>query len=87
MVGMERNQDVVKLASYAPLLENVNYYSWYPNLVIFNNLQSYVIPTYYAWKSSAGARRPCGVFRGRNGRPLPSAEGYAVADRHLRYAL
>ena len=56
MVGMERNQDVVKLASHAPLLENVNYYSWYPNLVIFNNLQSYVIPTYYAWKLFSAAR-------------------------------
>lgn len=56
MVGMERNQDVVKLASYAPLLENVNYYSWYPNLLIFNNLQSYVIPTYYAWKLFGAAR-------------------------------
>ena len=56
MVGMERNQDVVKLASYAPLLENVNYYSWYPNLLIFNNLKSYVIPTYYAWKLFGAAR-------------------------------
>ncbi len=56
MVGMERNQDVVKLASYAPLLENVNYYSWYPNLLIFNNLKSYAIPTYYAWKVFGAAR-------------------------------
>ena len=46
MVGMERNQDVVKLASYAPLFQHVHYSSWYPNLLIFDNYRSYTIPTY-----------------------------------------
>lgn len=50
LIGMERNQDIVALASYAPLLENYHYYAWYPNLLIFDNLYSYCIPTYYAWK-------------------------------------
>ena len=35
LIGMERNQDVVELASYAPLLENVNYNAWFPNLISF----------------------------------------------------
>lgn len=50
LVGMERNQDIVTLASYAPLLDNYHYYAWYPNLIIFDNLKSFCIPTYYAWK-------------------------------------
>lgn len=50
MVGMERNQDIVSLASYAPLFENVHYIAWYPNLICFDNTKSYTIPTYYAWK-------------------------------------
>lgn len=49
MVGFERNPDVVKLCSYAPLLENVNYFSWYPNLIIYDNYRSYGIPSYYVW--------------------------------------
>lgn len=56
MVGMERNQDIVTLASYAPLLENYHYFAWYPNLLIFDNLRSYGIPTYYAWKLFGGSR-------------------------------
>lgn len=50
MVGFERNQDVVKLCSYAPLFEHVHFYSWFPNLIIYDNLNSYAIPSYYVWK-------------------------------------
>ncbi len=50
MIGMERNQDVVSMASYAPLLENVNYNAWFPNLIRFNNTESFAIPSYYVWK-------------------------------------
>ncbi len=56
LVGMERNQDIVTLASYAPLLDNYHYFAWYPNLIIFDNLRSYCIPTYYAWKLFGGSR-------------------------------
>lgn len=56
LIGVERNQDLVSLASYAPLLENYHYYAWYPNLLIFDNLNSYCIPTYYAWKLFGGSR-------------------------------
>lgn len=50
LMGIEKNQDIVTLASYAPLFENVNYRAWYPNLIRFNNHQSFGIPTYYVWK-------------------------------------
>ena len=50
MVGFERNQDVVKLCSYAPLFSHVHYQSWYPNLIMFDNSRSYVIPSYYCFK-------------------------------------
>ena len=56
MVGLERNQDKVKLASYAPLFQHVRYGSWYPNLIIYDNLRSYAIPTYYAWRLFGGSR-------------------------------
>lgn len=50
MVGFERNQDKVKLCSYAPLFEHVHFYSWYPNLLIYDNYRSYGIPSYYVFK-------------------------------------
>lgn len=50
LMGIEKNQDIVTLASYAPLFENVNYRAWYPDLIRFNNHQSLGIPTYYVWK-------------------------------------
>ena len=56
MVGFERNQDKVRLASYAPLFQHVRYGSWFPNLVIYDNCRSFAIPTYYAWRLFGGNR-------------------------------
>lgn len=50
LIGMEQNQDIVSLASYAPLFENVCYSSWSPNLIRFDQQRSFGIPTYYVWK-------------------------------------
>lgn len=50
LIGLEKNQDVVALASYAPLFEHVHYHSWSPNLIRFQNAESFGIPTYYVWK-------------------------------------
>ena len=56
MVGFERNQDKVKLASYAPLFQHARYGSWFPNLIIYDNHRSFAIPTYYAWRLFGGSR-------------------------------
>ncbi|MBW4889986.1 carbohydrate binding domain-containing protein [Mucilaginibacter sp. HMF5004] len=37
MTSIERNGDVVKMASYAPLLANTKHTSWNPNLIYFDN--------------------------------------------------
>lgn len=50
LIGAEQNQDLVELMSYAPLLENVNFMAWYPNLILFTQNQSIGIPSYYVWK-------------------------------------
>jgi len=47
MTGMERNSDVVVLASYAPLFANLNYKKWNPDLINFDNGKSYGTPSYY----------------------------------------
>jgi alpha-L-arabinofuranosidase len=47
MTGMERNSDVVLMASYAPLFANVNYKKWNPDLIDFDSSRAYGIPSYY----------------------------------------
>ncbi|HEY4414939.1 MAG TPA: alpha-L-arabinofuranosidase C-terminal domain-containing protein [Verrucomicrobiae bacterium] len=37
MTSLERNGDVVRMASYAPLLGKENHMQWHPNLIYFNN--------------------------------------------------
>jgi alpha-L-arabinofuranosidase len=43
MTALERNGDVVRLASYAPLLGSDRHTQWNPNLIYFNN--AVVVPT------------------------------------------
>lgn len=47
MTGMERNSDIVLMASYAPLFGNVNGMQWQPDLIYFNNSQVFGTPSYY----------------------------------------
>ncbi len=47
MTGLERNGDVVQMASYAPLLASVDAWQWKPDLIWFDNLRSYGTPNYY----------------------------------------
>jgi alpha-L-arabinofuranosidase len=46
MTGMERNSDVVLMASYAPLFANVHYKKWNPDLIDFDSSRVYGIPSY-----------------------------------------
>ncbi len=48
--GLERNADLVKLASLAPTLVNDSDRTWNPDLITFNNKASFAIPSYYAIK-------------------------------------
>ncbi|NML39582.1 alpha-L-arabinofuranosidase [Chitinophaga sp. G-6-1-13] len=50
MTGLERNADVVEMASYAPLLAHVDGWQWAPDLIWFDNLRSYGTPNYYVQK-------------------------------------
>lgn len=48
MIGMERNADVMRLVSYAPLLLNVSHKgAWEPDLIHFNQHQVFGTPSYY----------------------------------------
>jgi alpha-L-arabinofuranosidase len=47
MTGLERNSDVVLMASYAPLLVNLNHRAWNPDLINFDSSKWYGLPSYY----------------------------------------
>jgi alpha-N-arabinofuranosidase len=50
MTGLERNADVVEMASYAPLFAHVDAWQWAPDLIWFDNLRSFGTPSYYVQK-------------------------------------
>ncbi|PJI95037.1 alpha-L-arabinofuranosidase C-terminal domain-containing protein [Luteimicrobium subarcticum] len=50
MTSLERNSDVVQLASYAPLLSNEDYVQWSPDAIWFDNDESWGSPNYYVQK-------------------------------------
>jgi alpha-N-arabinofuranosidase len=59
MTGLERNGDVVQMASYAPLLAHVDAWQWKPDAIWFDNLHSYGTTDYYVQRlfaSNAGTR-------------------------------
>ena len=48
MMSMEKNSDLVKMGSYAPLLENVNDRDWPVNLIHFDSSRAYGRASYHA---------------------------------------
>jgi len=50
MTGMERNADVVRMTSYAPLMAHTEAWQWKTDLIWFDNLSSYGTPSYYVQK-------------------------------------
>lgn len=50
LTGLERNGDVVTMASYAPLFGHVDGWQWSPDLIWVDNLNVYGTPSYYVQK-------------------------------------
>jgi len=50
MTGLERNADVVEMASYAPLFAHVDGWQWTPDLIWVDNLRVNGTPNYYVQK-------------------------------------
>jgi alpha-L-arabinofuranosidase len=50
MTGLERNGDVVSMASYAPLFAKNNFTQWKTDMIFFDNSGYYLTPNYHAQK-------------------------------------
>lgn len=70
MTGLERNADVVYMASYAPLFGNVDAWQWRPDLIWFDNLKSTATPNYYVQKLFSTNAGTDLVTAFVNGKPL-----------------
>jgi len=54
--SVERNSEIMPMASYAPLLANVHSINWRPDLIYFDGSSSYGTPSYYVQKMFADSR-------------------------------
>jgi len=50
LTGLERNADVVQMASYAPLFAHIDGWQWTPDLIWVDNLHAYGTPNYQVQK-------------------------------------
>lgn len=70
MTGLERNADVVTMTSYAPLMAHSEGWQWSPNLLWFDNLESFGTPNYYVQKLFATNSGTDLISVSENGKPL-----------------
>lgn len=77
MIGMERNSDVVVMASYAPLFENVHNRAWAVNLIRFDSARSTGRSSYHV-QTMFSAHRPdvtLPTLVEEPGKPAPKSGG------------
>jgi len=56
LTGLERNAEVVRMASYAPLFANTEAWQWTPNLIWVDSLRLSCTPNYYVQQMYARNR-------------------------------
>ncbi|MCX6302414.1 MAG: alpha-L-arabinofuranosidase [Bacteroidia bacterium] len=79
MTGLERNAEVVYMASYAPLLAHVDAWQWRPDLIWFDNLNVTGTPNYYAQKMFSTHRGTQVIPALREGKPLTGEDSLYVS--------
>ena len=82
-MGLERNADVVKMVSYAPLLANVSGRTDWHGMIYFDSTHVFGTVSYYLWKLF-GENRPdysvqtdVALQCGQNIRPSPARSAWA----------
>lgn len=76
MTGLERNADVVHMATYAPLFAHVEGWQWRPDMIWFDNLRSFPTSSYYVQQLYATNRGSRVLpLTGTDGKPLAGTDG------------
>ena len=79
MTGLERNADVINMASYAPLFAHDEAWQWTPDLIWVNNIKSYGTPDYYVQKLYSTNKGTNVVPALMNGKPLTGQDSLYVS--------
>jgi len=80
LTGLERNADVVQMASYAPLFAHVDGWQWAPDLIWVDNLHVYGTPSYQVQKLYSINKGTTVISMSEAGKPLAGQDGiYASA--------
>ena len=88
MTGLERNADVVHMATYAPLFAPVEGWQWRPDMIWFDNLNSVRTVSYYVQQLFATHKGTNVLSLTMNKKPVTGAEGQnglfasAVCDKN-----
>lgn len=88
MMGMERNGDIVKMNSYAPIFKNENEARWNPDMIHFNSGEVFVTPSYHVqqlFATHVGDYQVKCVEQG-NSYPVENAPVKHTVDSILRVA-
>ena len=75
MTGLERNADIVHMATYAPLFAHVEGWQWRPDMIWFDNLKSVRSVSYYVQQLYAHNKGTNVVPLTMNNKPVTGAEG------------
>ena len=75
MAGLERNADVVHMATYAPLFAHVEGWQWRPDMIWFDNLNSVRTVSYYVQQLYARYKGTNILPLTMDKKPLTGAEG------------
>ena len=88
MTGLERNADIVHMATYAPLFAHVEGWQWRPDMIWFDNLNSVCTVSYYVQQLFATHKGTIVLSLTMNKKPVTGAEGQnglfasAVCDKN-----
>ena len=75
MTGIERNADIVHMATYAPLFAHVEGWQWRPDAIWFDNLRSFKSVSYYVQQLFATNKGTHVLPLTMNGKPVAGQDG------------
>jgi alpha-L-arabinofuranosidase len=75
MTGIERNADIVHMATYAPLFAHVEGWQWRPDAIWYDNLRSFKSASYYVQQMFATNKGTNVLPLTMQGKPVAGQEG------------
>ena len=88
MTDLERNADIVRMATYAPLFAHIDGWQWRPDMIWYDNVRMMKTVSYYVQQMYAKNKGTNVLKLTMNGKPVAGQEGQdglfasAVADKN-----